>query len=95
MGLHITGDRCPACRKKGLVVGGFNPLTEEPPVFRPKGWIIDRLELNRAACPNCGLVLHVLAPRALKKLKESLRKDRQNESATYYPKSKRKKKKEE
>jgi len=93
MGMHLSGDRCPACRKKGLVLGGFNFLTEEPLVFRPMGWLIDRLEVHRGACSHCGFVILALTPPALKRLKEALKEERKKETVTYYPRSKRPKKK--
>jgi len=89
MGMHVTGDRCPACKKKGMVLGGFNPLTEEPLMFRPKGWLIDRLDVHRAVCPHCGVILFALTPPALKRLRQNLRDERRKETVTYYPRSKR------
>ncbi len=93
MALHVTGDRCPNCRKKGLVVGSFNFFTEEPLTFRPKGWLLDRLDVEREVCPHCGFVVFALTPKALKRLKDALRTERQKETVTYHAKTKRKVKK--
>ena len=92
MGMHISGDRCPACGKRGLVLGGLNVFTEEPLIFRPKGWLIDRLDVQRAACSHCGYIVLALVPFSLRKLKAALKEERHKETVTYYPKSKRKKK---
>ena len=91
MALHVTGDRCPSCKGKGLVLAGFNPLTEEQLVFRPKGWLIDRLECQRAACPHCGFVVVALHPVALKRLRAALREERRRETVTYHARSKKRK----
>jgi hypothetical protein len=90
LALHVTGDRCPNCRKKGLVVGGFSILTEEQPVFRPKGWLIDRLEVEREVCPSCGFIVFALSPRSLKRLQRVLREDREKETVTYHARTRKK-----
>ena len=88
MAMHVTGDKCPSCKKKGLVVGGINPLTEEPLIFRPKGWLVDRLEVKRAVCPNCGYIVMALSAQSLERLNKILMDERHKETVTYHSKSK-------
>ncbi|GMV83774.1 MAG: hypothetical protein AMXMBFR7_49580 [Planctomycetota bacterium] len=92
MPLHVCGDVCPVCKKRGLVVGGFNPLDEERLYFRPKGWLIDKLEVERACCPSCGFITFAIAPPSLKRLRKVLQEERKNETVTYYAKTKRNRK---
>ena len=71
-------------------MGSFNVLTEEPPTFRPKGWLLDRLDVQREVCPHCGFIIFALSAKALKKLNKSLREDREKETVTYHARTKRK-----
>jgi hypothetical protein len=99
MALHVIGERCPACRRKGLVLGAFNPLTgsavspfsADPLAFRPMGWRLERLSCMRAACSHCGYVIVALTPEALQRLREALKKERLDETFVYHPKRRRKK----
>ncbi|MCZ7647807.1 MAG: hypothetical protein M5U26_21545 [Planctomycetota bacterium] len=92
MPLHVVGDLCPACKKRGLVVGGFNPLDQEALFFRPMGWLIDRLEVQQACCPQCGFIVFAIAPKSLERLRKVLRKERESETVTYHAKTRRRKK---
>jgi hypothetical protein len=99
MALHVIGERCPACRRKGLVLGAFNSLTggavspfsADPLAFRPMGWRIERLSCMRAACSHCGYVIVALTPEALKRIREVLKQERLEETFVYHPKRSRKK----
>jgi len=101
MALHVIGEKCPACRKKGLVLGAFSPWTgggtspfaADPLAFRPMGWKIERLSCLRAACSYCGYVVIALTPEALSRLKDVLKEERLNETFVYHPKRRKTKKK--
>lgn len=84
--MHILGQKCHICGKKGLVIGADDGLT-----FRPEGWLIKRLDGRLLACPHCGAVMAALLPESLKKLKEVLRSERHTEKVTYHARAKRKK----
>lgn len=94
MALHVIGERCPSCRKKGLVLGAFSPLSgsgvspfsTDPLAFRPMGWRIERLSCMRAACSYCGYVVVALTPDALRRLKEALKQERLQETFVYHAK---------
>jgi DNA-directed RNA polymerase subunit RPC12/RpoP len=77
--MHIIGQRCPVCGKKGLVIGADDGLT-----FRPQGWLVSRLEGRQVACPHCGAVTMALVPQSVEKLRTALRKERVTETVTYH-----------
>lgn len=84
--MHVLGQKCHFCGKKGLVIGADDGLT-----FRPEGWLIKRLDGRLLACPHCGAVMAALLPESLKLLKDTLRKERHTEKVTYHARAKRKK----
>lgn len=86
MGLHVLGQRCPVCKKRGLVIGADDGVS-----FRPQGWLVRRLAAREIACPHCGAVLVALLPDSVKRLNESLRAERETEAVTYHARPGRKK----
>jgi len=86
MSLHILGQKCPVCNRKGLVIG-----EDDGAGFRPQGWILKRLPGRHVACPHCGSVIFALLPASLKALRTALRQERANESMTYHSRPKPKK----
>ena len=86
MGLHVLGQKCPICGKKGLVIGADDGLS-----FRPQGWLVQRLPGRHLACPHCGTVMAALLPEAVKTLRKELRTEHATESVTYHARAKRKK----
>ena len=86
MALHILGQRCPVCSKKGLVIGEDDGVG-----CRPQGWILKRLPGRYVACPHCGSVMVALLPSSVKALRAALRAERATESMTYHSRPKPKK----
>ena len=86
MALHILGQRCPVCRKKGLVIGEDDGVG-----FRPQGWIWKKLAGRYVACPNCGSVMVALTPSSVKSLRAALQAERATETMTYHSRPKPKK----
>ena len=84
--MHVLGQKCPVCGKRGLVIGADDGLT-----FRPQGWLVKRLSARQVACPHCGAITHALLPDAVRRLQEVLRSERQTEKLTYHPRPARKK----
>jgi hypothetical protein len=84
--MHVLGQKCPVCKKRGLVIGADDGMT-----FRPQGWLVKRLSGRQIACPHCGAVMAALLPEAVKKLQEALRNERATEILTYHAKNRRKK----
>jgi len=87
MALHLLGQKCPSCHKKGLIIGADDGTS-----FRPQGWLVKRLAARQIACPHCGTVMTALLPESVATLKESLRGERALETVTYHAKGRAKKK---
>ena len=77
--MHVLGQKCPICGKKGLVIGADVGLS-----FRPQGWLVKRLSARQVACPHCGVIVAALLPDAVRKLKEALQSERATEAVTYH-----------
>jgi len=86
MSLHVLGQKCPICKKKGLVIGADDGLS-----FRPQGWLVKRLPGRHLACPYCGSVFAALLPESVQKLRDALRADRQTEAVVYHARHRKKK----
>lgn len=84
--MHVLGQKCRFCGKKGLIIGADDGFA-----FRPQGWLIKQLEGRLLACPSCGAVMAALLPESLKKLRSVLRDERHTEKVTYHARAKRKK----
>jgi len=78
--MHLIGQKCPVCGRKGLVIGADDGLA-----FRPQGWLVKSLSARMVACPHCGAITSALLPVSVKKLGESLRAERRTEKLTYHP----------
>jgi|GEM_PF-6303765 len=87
MALHVLGQKCPICKKRGLVIGADDGV-----YFRPQGWIVKRLSARELACPHCGAVMTALLPESVKSLRAELRAERETESVTYHARNRAKKK---
>jgi len=85
MGLHLLGQRCPVCSKKGLVIGEDDGVG-----FRPQGWIVKKLAGRYVACPHCGSVMVALLPESVKALRKALQAERVTEELTYHARPKKK-----
>jgi hypothetical protein len=77
--MHLIGQKCPVCRRKGLVIGADDGLS-----FRPQGWLVKSLGARMVACPHCGAITCALLPEGVKKLGESLRAERRTEKLIYH-----------
>jgi hypothetical protein len=77
--MHVIGQKCPTCGKKGLVIGADDGLA-----FRPQGWLVKSLGARMVACPRCGVVTSALTPAAVRKLAEALRAERSTEKLIYH-----------
>ena len=84
MAMHVIGAVCPRCRKKGLVAGSMASGLKHIETFRPAGWRLDSLAIQSVACPHCGVITTALLPRAMRKLKESLKAERLSEKVIYH-----------
>ncbi|MGD0089045.1 MAG: hypothetical protein ABSE73_03925 [Planctomycetota bacterium] len=84
--MHVIGQKCPSCGKKGLVIGADDGLT-----FRPQGWLVQSLGARMVACPHCGVVTNALMPEAVKELGAILRAERRTEKLVYHPRPPRRK----
>jgi hypothetical protein len=83
--MHIIGQKCPVCHKKGLVIGSDDGTT-----FKPQGWLLKRLGARQIACPHCGAMMSALLPESVKQLREALRDERETEKVTYHTRSRKK-----
>jgi rRNA maturation protein Nop10 len=84
--MHVLGQKCPICGKRGLVIGADDGLT-----FRPQGWLVKRLGGRQVACPNCGAITAALLPTSVKQLRDALQEERRTEKLTYHARPPRKK----
>jgi endogenous inhibitor of DNA gyrase (YacG/DUF329 family) len=84
--MHVLGQKCPVCGKRGLVIGADDGVS-----FRPQGWLVKRLEGRQVACPACGAITSALLPASVKTLRDTLRAERETEKLTYHARPPRKK----
>jgi len=84
--MHVIGQKCPVCRRRGLVIGADDGLA-----FRPQGWLVKSLGARMVACPHCGAITSALLPDGVKKLGESLRAERRTEKLVYHARPARRK----